>query len=101
MVNSKPYILPYNESFSALIFIALFASRVNKKVSRYSAFYVALDSVENDVFSFSWQCEFFCAFPPSSIIHTVLRKTENEQAEVIIIAPLFTIQPWFTRLFKY
>ena len=42
------------------------------------------------VFSFSWQSEFFYAFPPFSIIHTVLRKIENEQAEGIIILPLFT-----------
>ena len=61
-------------------------------------FYVETDSVGTDAFSFSWQCEFCYAFPPFSIIHTVLRKIENEQAEGIIIVPLFTTQPWFTRL---
>ena len=58
------------------------------------------DSVGTDAFSFSWQCEFFYAFPPLSIIHTVLREIENEQAEGIIIFPLFKIQPWFTRLLR-
>ena len=58
------------------------------------------DSVGTDAFSFSWQCEFFYAFPPFSITHTVLRKIENEQAEGIIIVPLFTTQPWFTRILR-
>ena len=76
--------------FQCSFTINLFASRVNKKVSRYYAFYVKPDSVGTDVFSFSWQSEFFYTFPPFSIIHTVLRKIENEQAEGIIILPLFT-----------
>ena len=58
------------------------------------------DSIGTDAFSFSWQCEFFYAFPLFSIIHTVLRKIENEQAEGIIIVPLFTTHPWFTRLLE-
>ena len=83
-----------------LFTIDLFASRMNKKVNRYYAFCVEAASVETDAFSFSWQCEFFYAFPPFSIIYTVLRKIENEQAEGIIIVPLLTTQPWFTRLLK-
>ena len=75
----------------------LFALRVNKKVRRYYSFYVEEDSVGTDAFSFSWQCEFFYAFPPFSIIHTILRIIENEQAEGKIIFLLFTTQPWFTR----
>ena len=59
-----------------------------------------MEPVGTDAFSFSWQCEFFCSFQPFSIIHTVLRKTENEQAERIIIVPLFTKQPWFTRFLR-
>ena len=86
--------------FQRLFTIDLFASRMNKKVNRYYAFCVEAASVGTDAFSFSWQCEFFYAFPPFSIIHTVLRKIENEQAEGIIIVPLFTTQPWFTRLLK-
>ena len=58
------------------------------------------DSVGTDAFSFIWQCEFFYAFPSFSVISTVLRKIENEQAEGIIIVPLFTTQPWFTRLLR-
>ena len=71
-----------------------FASSVNKKVSRYCAFYVEPDSVGTDAFSFSWQCGFFYVFPPFSIIHTV----ENEKAEGIVTVPLLTTQPWFTRI---
>ena len=64
--------------FQRLFTIDLFASRMNKKVNRYYAFCVETASVGTDAFSFSWQCEFFYAFPPFSIIHTVLRKIENE-----------------------
>ena len=70
-----------------------------KKLVDY-AFYVEPDSVGTDAFLFSWQCEFFYAFPPFSIIHTVLRKIENEQGVGIIMLPLFTTQPWFIRLLR-
>ena len=86
--------------FECSFTIDLFASRANTKVSRYYAFYVEPDSVGTGAFSFSWQCEFFYAFPHFSIIDTVLRKIENEQAEGIIIVPLFTTQPWFIRLLR-
>ena len=55
--------------------IDLFASKVNKNVNRYFDFYV--EPFETDAFSFSWQCEFFYAFPPFSIIHTVFRKKDD------------------------
>ena len=58
------------------------------------------DSVRTGAFSFSWQREFFYAFPHFSIIDTVLRKIKNEQAEGIIIVPLFTTQPWLIRLLR-
>ena len=58
------------------------------------------DSIGTDAFSFSWQCEFFYTFPSFSIIHIVLRKIENEQAEGIIFITLFTTQPCLTRLFR-
>ena len=58
------------------------------------------DSVGTDAFSFSWQSEFFHAFLLFSIVHIVLRKTENRQAERIVIVPLFITQPWFTRLLR-
>ena len=42
--------------FQGLFTIDLFASRVNKKVSRYCTSYVEPDSVRTDAYSFSWQC---------------------------------------------
>ena len=37
---------------------------------------------------------------PLSQWFTVLKKIENEQAEGMIIVPLFTTQLWFTRLMR-
>ena len=99
-IQNDHIFLQIENHFQCTFTIDLFASRVNRKVCRYYAFYVEPDSGGTDAFSFNWHHEFFYAFPPFSIIQTVLRKIENEQAEGVIIAPLFTTQPWFTRLLR-
>jgi hypothetical protein len=39
-------------------------------------------------------------FPPFSILQQVLQKIELDQAEVVLIAPLFANQCWFPKLLK-
>ena len=59
----------------------------------------ALKCSHND-FSFSWQQKHFHAFPPFSCIEQVINKIELESATGILAVPLFTTQPWFTRLLR-
>ena len=44
--------------------------------------------------------EHFYVFPPFSCIPQVINKMELESATGILVVPLFTTQPWFTRLLK-
>ena len=37
-------------------------------------------------------------FPPFCLLHRVVHKLKEEKADVIMIAPLWTTQPWFSAL---
>ena len=52
-----------------------------------------------DAFSFLWDPDnLFYAFPPFSVIGRLLRKVECDQAEVLLVAPLWPTQVWFPLL---
>ena len=46
----------------------------------------------------NWKPHYFYAFPPFSLLATCLQKIEQDQSIVILIFPMWTIQPWFTLL---
>ena len=77
----------------------LFASRLNYKTKRYCAWEPDPGAMVIDSFSYDWgKEELGYAFPPFSVIHMVLRKLIQDEAEMIIIAPFWPTQPWFTLL---
>ena len=43
----------------------------------------------------AWKKEFGYAFPPFSLITKVLKKVRDEGSTIILVAPLWTSQPWF------
>ena len=45
-----------------------------------------------------WKPHYFYAFPPFSVIANCLQKIEKDQSTGLLIAPLWTTQPWFTLL---
>ena len=61
--------------------IDLFACRLNFKVPQYV-----------------WKPHYFYAFLPFSVIANCLQKIEQDQSTGLLIAPLWTTQPWFTLL---
>ena len=56
--------------------IDLFATRANVKCGRYVSWKIDLASVASDVFTISWNAEFFYAFPPFSFILRALQKVK-------------------------
>ena len=48
----------------------------------------------------SWSDLHFYAFPPFAVISKVISKIENEQAEGILVVPIFTTQIWFPRVMR-
>ena len=76
----------------------LFASRINRKVSRYVSWRPDPEAQFVDAFSCCWSQEHFYAFPPFSLILRCLKKIEMEEGEGIIIVPVWPTQPWYPKL---
>ena len=74
--------------------IDLFASRLNKQVDRFVSWKPEPGAWAVDAFHLSWKPLTFYAFPPFSLIGQVLRKVLQEEAEGILVVPLWTTQPW-------
>ena len=80
--------------------IDLFASRLNNKVSRFASWQPDPDAETTDAFSITWNNDFFYAFPPFSLIPLCLKKCLLDQAEGILIAPIWPTQVWFPKLMR-
>jgi hypothetical protein len=80
--------------------VDLFASVLNRKVPVFCSFGKDPRALTHDAFSIPWTGFLGYAYPPFSLIPAVLRKVESDQAEVILVAPLWPRQGWFTHLLK-
>ena len=79
----------------------IFASRLNTKLQRFVSWKPDPEAEHTDAFSFDWHdYGLLYMFPPFSLIPRVLRKIEEDQAEAILIAPLWTTQYWFPGLMR-
>ncbi len=78
----------------------LFASRSNKQLTRYVAWRPDPGAWKIDAFLLSWTNINGYVFPPFSLYPGVLAKVERDEAEVTLIAPIWTTQPWFTKLLR-
>ena len=76
----------------------LFASRLNKQVPIYASWRPDPGAAYIDAFSINWNNHFFYAFPPFSLIARCLHKIEMDEAEGIIVTPLWPTQPWYAKL---
>ena len=80
--------------------IDLFASRLNKQCIQFVSWKPDPDSYFIDAFTQSWRNLNFYAFPPFSLVNKMLSKITADQAEGLIVVPLWTSQPWFPRLLR-
>ena len=78
--------------------IDLFASIKNRKHFRYVSYMPEKDAIAINAFSISWKYKLHYAFPPFSVIGRTIQKMCEEQAELILVAPLFPSQPWFPQM---
>ena len=53
-----------------------------------------------DAFTVSWNFSLGYIFPPFSLLGRVLKKIIEDKAMAVVVAPLWTTQPWFTKLFS-
>lgn len=73
--------------------IDLFASRINKKCSKFISWKRDPEAYNIDAFTLSWKEFYFYAFPPFSLILKCLRKIINDQASGILVVPYWPSQP--------
>ena len=81
--------------------IDLFASRNNHKVIPYCSWKRDPKAAFIDAFTLSWyQFELPYMFPPFSMIPRCLQKLQQDQAEAIMILPLWPQQAWFPNMLR-
>jgi hypothetical protein len=76
--------------------IDLFASRLNSQLTRYVSWKPDRGAEAFDAFSLDWSTEPFYAFPPFRLIGDCMRKIAEDEAECLLIAPVWPTQFWFT-----
>ena len=80
--------------------IDLFAAHNNAQLARFVSWFPDPKATACNVFHNTFENEFFYAFPPINCINNFLRKVELEKMEGILVAPLWTTQPYFSLLHR-
>ena len=78
--------------------IDLFVSRLNHKLKKNISFRPDPNAMAVDTFSLSWTKNYVNIFAPFSTLSMVLRKVVEDEAVVLVVAPLWTIQSWWPQL---
>ena len=65
----------------------LFASRLNRQLTRYVSWIPDPNAVGVDAFTLDWGAQYNYVFPPFSLIPQVQQRVEDDQAEIIMVAP--------------
>ena len=81
--------------------VDLFASRLNKQLSKYVSWIPDPGCIAVDAFSLSWADIKFYAFPPFSLVGKSIAKIIKENAMGIMIIPLWPSQFWYPMMLKY
>lgn len=81
--------------------VDLFASRLNNKLPKYVSFLPDPTACAIDAFNMNLDGNIlYYSFPPFSCIGRLLQKMEIDRGEMILVAPLWNTQHWFTKMLK-
>lgn len=80
--------------------IDLFASRLNYQLKPFVSWGPDPEAWAVDAFTFPWGKWLIYVFPPFSLLHKVLCKWREDQAEGLLIAPLWMTAPWYPLLLR-
>ena len=75
--------------------IDLFASRVNHQIPEFVSWRPEPTAVATDAFNLTWNYHLSYLFPAFSLILLCLKKIQRDQAECILIAPVWKSRPWY------
>ena len=76
--------------------LELFATRFNHKLPLYVSPVLDNQAFAIDAFSMNWNYLHAYAFPPTVMIPSVLDKIRHSQCRIVLIAPLWAQQTWFS-----
>ena len=79
-------------------YIDLFATRLNNQLSKFVSWRPDPDAFHVDAFTLNWHSYSFYAFPPFSVLGKTLQKVALDLATGIVIASVWTTQPWFAQI---
>lgn len=74
--------------------IDLFATRLTAQCNDYVSWLPDPSSIAVDAFTIRWTKSFY-AFPPFCLLPRVINKILEDNAEGIVVAPLWMAQPWY------
>ncbi|XP_065418201.1 uncharacterized protein LOC135974397 isoform X2 [Chrysemys picta bellii] len=80
--------------------VDLFATKDNSQCPQFCSFQNLSPGSLADAFTIPWGGSLRYAFPPFPLIHKVLLKTRRDRATIILIAPAWPRQHWFTTLLE-
>ena len=79
--------------------VDLFATRLNTQVKKFCSWEADPDCSFVDAFTIDWkQFVLPYMFPPFSVLNHCIRKIREDQAEGILLVPLWPTQVWFTNV---
>ena len=75
--------------------IDLFATRLNKQVTKFVSWQPDPEAFAIDAMTLNWNNFYSYCFPPFSIIAKTLMKIRHDRANAVIVVPMWTTQQWF------
>jgi hypothetical protein len=81
-------------------YLDLFATSLNRKLDTFVSPVPEPLAYAVDAMSISWKGMFVYAFPPFRFLSQVLQKVSRESCKIILIAPAWPNQAWFTDLLR-
>lgn len=81
--------------------IDLFATRLNRQIARFAAWKPDPDCDFVNAFSVCWSDIYVYVFCPFSLIGRCVQKIRREQAECMMIIPVWPTQSWYSALYSY
>lgn len=78
--------------------VDLFATRLNNQLSNYISWRPDTFAIAADALQVPWRGMQGYAFPLFSLVGRCLQKLSQEQATVVLVAPVWPVQAWFPTL---
>ena len=79
-------------------YIDLFASRISHQISKFVSWLPDPEAWKIDAFSLDWDMVGIYCFPPFCLILRILHRVILQQADMMIIVPMWKQRPWYPQL---